>query len=276
MFHSKLNLATTGAPPGAVLCAAQLSSVRPKKSETTKLWPSPPPLGRTMSTLTRSTLSRSKTAGSAHGREGERLLRGADAARDVGQRAAGRGQRERARRGGGRLGGPALLARARRAARRGHRAGHQKKKLALAVLAAHRAGRRGSITEAQRAKAAKVCEKELSIAARAVAKLPLVRGRVTSRVVTFHFNRVTQIERTYGVAPTLTKSGAYLLRDAFGVRSMTGGEVAKLHGYPQRVIAAYEAVASSGQIVAAVGDGFVINVVRDVIKAAVRAVAGNA
>ena len=110
MFHSKLNLATTGAPPGAVLCAAQLSSVRPKKSETTKLWPSPPPLGRTMSTLTRSTLSRSKTAGSAHGREGERLLRGADAARDVGQRAAGRGQRERARRGGGRLGGPALLA----------------------------------------------------------------------------------------------------------------------------------------------------------------------
>jgi site-specific DNA-cytosine methylase len=152
----------------------------------------------------------------------------------------------------------------------------QKKKLASAVLAAHRAGRKGSITEAQRAKAAKVCEKELSIAARAVAKLPLVRGRTTSRVVTFHFNRVTQIERTYGVAPTLTKSGAYLLRDAFGVRSMTGAEVAKLHGYPPRVIAAYEAVASSGQIVAAVGDGFVINVVRDVIKAAVRAAAGMA
>ena len=152
----------------------------------------------------------------------------------------------------------------------------QKKKLASAVLAAHRAGRKGSITKAQRAKAAKVCEKELSIAARAVAKLPLVRGRLTSRVVTFHFNRVTQIERTYGVAPTLTKSGAYLLRDAFGVRSMTGAEVAKLHGYPQRVIAAYEAVASSGQIVAAVGDGFVINVIRDVIKAAVRVEIGIA
>lgn len=73
------------------------------------------------------------------------------------------------------------------------------------------------------------------------------------------------------MAPTPTKSVTDLLRDAYGMRSITGGEVAKLHGYPPRVVKAYEAVASSGQIVAAVGDGFVIGVVRDVIKAAVRA-----
>ena len=147
----------------------------------------------------------------------------------------------------------------------------QNRKLAAAVLAAHRAGRK-DLTASQRKKALTVCSEELSLAARAVGQLPFVRGRSVSRVVTFHFNRVTQIERTYGVAPTLTKSGAYLLRDAHGVRSMTGGEVAKLHGYPPRVVAAYEAAASSGQLVAAVGDGFVINVVRDVLKAALRAV----
>ena len=92
----------------------------------------------------------------------------------------------------------------------------------------------------------------------------------TSRVVTFHFDRVTQIEKTYGVAPTLTKSGAYLLRNAYGVGILTGGECARLHGYPPRVVAAYEAAASSGQLVAAVGDGFVIGVVRDVLKAALK------
>jgi hypothetical protein len=46
---------------------------------------------------------------------------------------------------------------------------------------------------------------------------------------------------------------------------------ARLHGYPPRVVAAYEAAASSGQLVAAVGDGFVIGVVRDVLKAALKA-----
>jgi hypothetical protein len=70
----------------------------------------------------------------------------------------------------------------------------------------------------------------------------------------------------------ITVRREHLLRDAHGVRSMTGGEVAKLHGYPPRVVAAYEAAASSGQLVAAVGDGFVINVVRDVLKTALRAV----
>jgi hypothetical protein len=153
----------------------------------------------------------------------------------------------------------------------------QQRKLAAALLDAQRAGR-AALTPKQRAAALTVADSELALAAQAVAKLPFLRGRNTLRVVTFHFDRVTQIEKTYGVAPTLTKSGAYLLRDAFGVRTLTGGECARLHGYPPRVVAAYEAAASSGQLVAAVGDGFVIGVVRDVLKAALkaRAAAGEA
>jgi site-specific DNA-cytosine methylase len=146
----------------------------------------------------------------------------------------------------------------------------QQRKLAAALLDAQRVGR-AALTPKQRAAALAVADSELALAAQAVAKLPFLRGRKTSRVVTFHFDRVTQIEKTYGVAPTLTKSGAYLLRDAFGVRTLTGGECARLHGYPPRVVAAYEAAASSGQLVAAVGDSFVIGVVRDVLKMALKA-----
>jgi site-specific DNA-cytosine methylase len=146
----------------------------------------------------------------------------------------------------------------------------QKQRLAEAITAANVAGR--ELTAKQRAKALAVCDRDLSIAARAVAQLPFVRGRQVSNVITFHFDRVTQIEHVYGVAPTLTKSGTYMLRDAYGVRAVTGGEAAALHGYPPAVVAALELVASSGQIVAAVGDGFAIPVVRDLIKAALRAV----
>ena len=146
----------------------------------------------------------------------------------------------------------------------------QKGKLAEAAQAAKRTGR-SAPTAHQRAKALVVRDSDLSIAARAVAKLPFVRGHKFSHVVTFHFNRVTFIEKTYGVAPTLTKAGAYMLRDAHGVRTLTGREVAKLHGYPEPVVEAYAAVASSNQIVAGVGDGFVFPVVRDLLKAALRA-----
>ena len=71
-----------------------------------------------------------------------------------------------------------------------------------------------------------------------------------------------------GVAPTLVKSlsGAHLLRDAHGVRTLTGREVAALHGYAPRTIGAFESAATSNQIVSAVGDGFVVNVVRDIVK----------
>ena len=89
------------------------------------------------------------------------------------------------------------------------------------------AGRK-ALTAKERAKALVVLERDLSIAARAVAKLPFIRGHKFSHVVTYHYDRITYIEKTYGVAPTLTKSGAYMLRDAVGVRTLTGREVAKL------------------------------------------------
>ena len=146
----------------------------------------------------------------------------------------------------------------------------QKAKLAEALQAAKRAGRK-ALTAKERAKALVVLERDLSIAARAVAKLPFIRGHKFSHVVTYHYDRITYIEKTYGVAPTLTKSGAYMLRDAAGVRTLTGREVAKLHGYQEREVAAFEAAASSNQIVAAVGDGFVVLVMRDLLKAALRA-----
>jgi hypothetical protein len=64
-----------------------------------------------------------------------------------------------------------------------------------------------------------------------------------------------------------------MLRDAIGVRAVSGAETTRLHGYPEPVVAAFEAAAGSSRIVSAVGDGFCINDVRDVLKAALRAVA---
>ena len=147
----------------------------------------------------------------------------------------------------------------------------QRKKLAKAMLAARREGRK-QLTPREIKKAETVGEQELSIAARAVAKLPLIAKRGISEVVTFHYDRATVIERAYGVAPTLSTSGTYMLRDKFGVRAVSGTETALLHGYPPAIVAAFEAVAGSTRIVSAVGDGFCINVVRDVLKAALRAV----
>jgi topoisomerase-4 subunit A len=69
-----------------------------------------------------------------------------------------------------------------------------------------KAGRK-ALTAKERAKALVVLERDLSIAARAVAKLPFIRGHKFSHVVTYHYDRITYIEKTYGVAPTLTKSG---------------------------------------------------------------------
>jgi len=111
---------------------------------------------------------------------------------------------------------------------------------------------------------------DLSKAAQAVWQLPLLRRRNHSKVVTYHFDKLIDIKHKYGVAPTLVKanSGAYMIRDSFGVRVLTGLEVAKIHGYPLSAITAYQSVATSNQITEAVGDGFVIAVVRDVLKEA--------
>ena len=81
------------------------------------------------------------------------------------------------------------------------------------------------------------------------------------------------IKHTYGVSPTLVKSssGAFMIRDLFGVRVLTGREVALIHCYPEEAITAFESVASSNQIVEAIGDGFVIPVVRDVLRSCLMA-----
>ena len=52
------------------------------------------------------------------------------------------------------------------------------------------------------------------------------------------------------------------------MRVLTGREVALIHCYPEEAIAAYESAANSNLIVEAIGDGFVIPVVRDVLRAA--------
>ena len=50
------------------------------------------------------------------------------------------------------------------------------------------------------------------------------------------------------------------------MRVLTGRETALIHCYPEEAITAFESVASSNQIVEAIGDGFVIPVVRDVLR----------
>ena len=61
-------------------------------------------------------------------------------------------------------------------------------------------------------------------------------------------------------------SGVHLLRDAHGVRTLTGREVAALHGYAPRTIGASESAATSNQTVSTAGDGFDVNVVRDIVR----------
>ena len=65
-----------------------------------------------------------------------------------------------------------------------------------------------------------------------------------------------------------------MLRDAFGVRRLVGAEVAALHGYSAATVAALGRALSSNQVAAAVGDGFVVPVVRDVLRAALAAAWG--
>ena len=148
----------------------------------------------------------------------------------------------------------------------------RRRRKAKAAASAAAAG--GDAAKAKaKAAAGRLRQRDLSIAARAVGKLPFLRGRQHSRVVTFQFGRVNAIRTSRGVAPTLVKSGsgALMLRDAFGVRRLVGAEVAALHGYSAATVAALGRALSSNQVAAAVGDGFVVPVVRDVLRAALAA-----
>ena len=133
--------------------------------------------------------------------------------------------------------------------------------------------KKGPFSSADLARAVGISLSDLSTAAQAVSKLPLIKRRQHSHVVTYHFDRVTKIKHTYGVSPTLVKSssGVFMIRDLFGVRVLTGREAALIHCYPEEAITAFESVASSNQIVEAIGDGFVIPVVRDVLRSCLMA-----
>ena len=76
-------------------------------------------------------------------------------------------------------------------------------------------GKKGPFSSADLARAVGISLSDLSTAAQAVSKLPLIKRRQHSHVVTYHFDRVTMIKHTYGVSPTLVKSssGAFMIRD---------------------------------------------------------------
>ena len=152
----------------------------------------------------------------------------------------------------------------------------RRRRKAKAKAAAAAIGGDAAKATAKTAAAGRLRQRDLSIAARAVGRLPFLRGRQHSRVVTFQFGRVNAIRTSRGVAPTLVKSGsgALMLRDAFGVRRLVGAEVAALHGYSAATVAALGRALSSNQVAAAVGDGFVVPVVRDVLRAALAAAWG--
>ena len=72
--------------------------------------------------------------------------------------------------------------------------------------------------------------------------------------------------------PTLIKSssGVLRLRDGRGTRALCAHECGALLGVPPRFITAMLGVASDAGVVAALGDGFAIPVVRDLLKGVLR------
>ena len=121
-------------------------------------------------------------------------------------------------------------------------------------------------------------QQHLSIVGRLMLDVPLTFGW-RSRVYTYHGKLHFLSERSVtgadGVrragkrdcAPTLIKSpsGCYWIRDTFGPRNLVDLEVARLHGYSARSIAAFMRAASNNEVCSAVGDGFVVPCVRDLI-----------
>lgn len=132
----------------------------------------------------------------------------------------------------------------------------------------------------------------ISIAAHTVAEQPLITGMGRSKVGVFK-RKIFRALRTAkpqaspkagkvarmrsvikrGVVPTLIKSssGVLRVRDERGSRSLCARECARLHGVPSRYTEAMLTVSSDAGVVAAIGDGFAIPVVRDVLKSVLRA-----
>lgn len=163
-------------------------------------------------------------------------------------------------------------------------------KTAARTATAARRGARGA-TPPVRAKL------QLSKAARAVAALPLLAGKGRSAIGVYkrHKFRALKTSRApkakgvtqhaaaqarsrprkavkRGVVPTLIKSssGVLRLRDEHGGRALCALECGALLGVPPRFIEAMLRVASDAAVVSALGDGFAVPVVRDLLKKVLR------
>jgi hypothetical protein len=131
----------------------------------------------------------------------------------------------------------------------------------------------------------RVPKRELAAPGRALLDVPFATGKSRTPLLTFHFGaahaikgrktakRVADDGRRVGpqrgVAPTLvaSTSGSLLVRDAHGARVLTGREVALLHGFSESDVRAFErASSSSNALASAIGDGFAVPVVRDVLR----------
>jgi len=141
---------------------------------------------------------------------------------------------------------------------------------------------------------------KVSVAARSVAKQPLLKGKARSAIGVFKrdaFRALATAKRVSAgkrapktkhalkatwravrrgvkraVAPTLihSSSGVLRLRDGVGTRSLCARECGALLGVPLVYIEAMLRVASDAAVVSALGDGFAVPVVRDVLKAVLR------
>ena len=148
-------------------------------------------------------------------------------------------------------------------------------KVAAAAAAVAAAPAAASAPAKKATRPPRVLQKDWSIAAREVKKLPFLRGRLHSRIVNFQYGRVNASKTGRAMAPTLvwSPSGGYMVKDAHGPRMLVASEVAPLFGFSAaEADAAVAAVGgSSTKVVSALGDSIVVFVLRDVLRAALRA-----
>ena len=92
-------------------------------------------------------------------------------------------------------------------------------------------------------------------------------------------NRRGDVKKISGARSTIathTKSGKHYLRDTTGTRALCGREESALHGVPEvyakaMVTATLKKNTTDNAVVSAIGDGFSIHVLRDIIRALLRA-----
>jgi site-specific DNA-cytosine methylase len=146
---------------------------------------------------------------------------------------------------------------------------------AAPAAAAAAAAAAASAPAKKAARPPRVRQADWSIAGRAVKELSFLRGLSHSSVVNFQYGRVNASRTGRAMAPTLvwSPSGGYMVNDAHGPRMLVASEVAPLFGFSVAEAEAAEAAVggSSTKVVSALGDSIVVYVLRDVLRAALRA-----